>query len=254
MLDQEPMYRTSQFAELAGVTVRTLHHYDRLGLLKPRRTAAGFRVYQARDLERLEQIIALKFLGLPLRRIGLLLDREALALPDALRMQRTVLEEKRRLLDRAIAAIREAEVSIRGSQRAGTGVLKKIIEVIEMQNNTDWMAKYQSPEAKAKLEARKGEWTPEMQERVSAQWKELFADVEAALSEDPASEHVQALAARWTALVEGFTKRDPDLTQAAANAWKDHDNWPADAKQQAAPFSNKEVWNFMHKALELGKR
>jgi DNA-binding transcriptional MerR regulator len=214
MLDQEPMYRTRQFAELAGVTVRTLHHYDRLGLLKPRRTAAGFRVYQARDLERLEQIIALKFLGLPLRRIGALLDREALALPDALRMQRRVLEEKRRLLDRAIAAIQEAESSVRGSQPADSGVLKKIIEAIEMQNNTDWLAKYQTPEAKAKMEARKGEWTPEMQERVSAQWTELFAEVEAALGEDPASEHVQALAARWTALVEGFTKRDPDLTLA----------------------------------------
>jgi len=138
MLDQEPVYRTRQFAELAGITVRTLHHYDRLGLLKPRRTPAGFRVYQARDLERLEQIIALKFLGLPLRRIGTLLDRDALALPDALRMQRSVLEEKRRLLDRAIAAIQEAEVSIRGSRLADTGVLRKIIEVIEMQNHTDW--------------------------------------------------------------------------------------------------------------------
>jgi DNA-binding transcriptional MerR regulator len=254
MLDQEPMYRTRQFAELAGVTVRTLHHYDRLGLLKPRRTPAGFRVYQARDLERLEQIIALKFLGLPLRRIGSLLDREALALPDALRMQRTVLEEKRRLLDRAIAAIREAEISIRGSQPADTGVLKKIIEAIEMQNNTDWMAKYQTPEAKAKIDARKGEWTPEMQERVTAQWKELFAEVEAALGEDPASERVQALAARWTTLVEGFTKRDPDLTQSASNAWKDYANWPAEAKQQAAPFSNKEVWSFMNQALELRKQ
>jgi len=248
------MYRTRQFAELAGVTVRTLHHYDRLGLLKPRRTPAGFRVYQARDLERLEQIIALKFLGLPLRRIGSLLDREALALPDALRMQRTVLEEKRRLLDRAIAAIREAEISIRGSQPADTGVLKKIIEAIEMQNNTDWMAKYQTPEAKAKIDARKGEWRPEMQERVTAQWKELFAEVEAALGEDPASERVQALAARWTTLVEGFTKRDPDLTQSASNAWKDYANWPAEAKQQAAPFSNKEVWSFMNQALELRKQ
>ncbi len=134
------MYRSRQFAELAGVTVRTLHHYDRMGLLQPRRTAAGFRVYQARDLERLEQIIALKFLGLPLRRIGALLDQEAPTLPDALRMQRTVLEEKRRLLDRAIAAIQEAEVSIRGNQAADAGVLKKIIEAIEMQNNTDWLA------------------------------------------------------------------------------------------------------------------
>lgn len=60
-------YRAREFATLAGVTVRTLHHYDRLELLKPRRTRAGHRVYSARDLESLEQIIALKFIGVPLK-------------------------------------------------------------------------------------------------------------------------------------------------------------------------------------------
>jgi DNA-binding transcriptional MerR regulator len=62
-------YRTAAFARLAGVTPRALHHYDRLGLLKPQRSAAGYRTYTARDLERLEQIIALKFIGLPLKKI-----------------------------------------------------------------------------------------------------------------------------------------------------------------------------------------
>jgi len=248
------MYRVRQFAELAGVTVRTLHHYDRLGLLKPKRNTSGFRAYQARDLERLEQIIALKFLGLPLREIGKLLNRQAPDLPAALRMQRTVLMEKRRLLDRAIAAIEEAEVSVRNNQPADAAVLKKIIEVIEMQDNTDWLAQYQSPEAKAKVAARAGEWTPELQERVTAQWKELFAECEKVLGDDPASPHVQALAERWALLVEGFTKRDPDLTQSVARAWSDFDNWPAHAKEQASPFSNKEVWTFMHKALALRKK
>jgi DNA-binding transcriptional MerR regulator len=51
--------RVQEFAELAGVTVRALHHYDRLGLLKPRRTESGYRMYSARDLERLEQVVAL---------------------------------------------------------------------------------------------------------------------------------------------------------------------------------------------------
>ena len=54
-------------SELAGVTVRTLHHYDRLGLLRPAgRTAAGHRLYADRDLARLQQIVTLKFIGLPL--------------------------------------------------------------------------------------------------------------------------------------------------------------------------------------------
>lgn len=58
------MYQVREFAELAGVTVRTLHHYDRLALLKPkRRTAAEYRLYEEKDLERLERIVALKYLS-----------------------------------------------------------------------------------------------------------------------------------------------------------------------------------------------
>ena len=106
------MFRAKEFANLAGVTVRTLHHYDRLGLLKPQRAESGYRLYRESDLERLEQIVALKFLGLPLKEIRELLDSAAPDLPAALRMQRSALEEKRRLLDRAIGAIREAEAIV----------------------------------------------------------------------------------------------------------------------------------------------
>jgi DNA-binding transcriptional MerR regulator len=249
----EKTYRTQEFAKLAGVTARTLHHYDHVSLLKPRRTAAGYRLYAVTDLERLEQIIALKFLGLPLGQIKTLLDRERLQVRDALRMQRKVLEHKRCLLDRAIAAIREAESAIRPGQQADTAVLKKIIEVIGMQDNTDWMLQYHNDASKAKLAERREEWTPELQERVSRQWMGLIAEVETALGEDPAGARVQALADRWTALVEGFTKGDPDITQGVKNLYADQANWPASFQQQAKPFMNKEVWAFIHKAIALRK-
>jgi DNA-binding transcriptional MerR regulator len=232
-----------EFAEQAGVTVRTLHHYDRLGLLSPRRNGSGYRLYRERDLERLEQIVALKFLGLPLKQIRQLLVRDAADLPGALRSQRAVLEEKRRLLDRAIRAIRDAE------RQPGPAQLKKIIEVIAMQENTDWKEKYYSPEARAKIEARRAEWTPELQERVSRQWKELIADVEAALGEDPAGERAQALAARWKKLVDGFTGGDPEIAAGLRKLYADQANWPGEFKQQMGPFLKKEVWEFIGKAM-----
>src|ERR1039458_10439771 len=78
-------------------------------LLRPKRTHNGYRAYGEQDLVRLEQIVALKFVGLPLRRIKALLDRDGLELSGALHMQRRVLEAKRGLLDQAIEAIRQAE-------------------------------------------------------------------------------------------------------------------------------------------------
>ncbi len=117
-------YGVREFADLAGVTVRTLHHYDRLAVLRPRRLASGYRVYSLRDLERLEQVVALKFLGFPLKEIKTLLDREARSLAEVLQSQRLALEEKRRSLGLAISAIEDAESAIR-SGKPGTEALTK---------------------------------------------------------------------------------------------------------------------------------
>ena len=105
-------YRVHQFAQLAGVTVKALRHYDRLGLLKPARSEAGYRLYQSGDLARLQQIVALKWIGLPLKDIRTLLDRDPLPLTATFRQQREVLEEKRRMLVRAIQALTEAEAAV----------------------------------------------------------------------------------------------------------------------------------------------
>src|SRR3982751_2412161 len=104
------IYQASDFAERAGVTVRALHHYDRLGLLKPSgRTASGYRLYGERDFVRLPQIVTLKFIGLPLKQIKNVLDRDSFDLSRALRLQRKILGEKRRQMEMAICAIEKAE-------------------------------------------------------------------------------------------------------------------------------------------------
>ena len=100
-----PVYRIRQFSRLAGVTVRALHHYDRLGLLKPAaRSAAGYRLYTDRDIARLEQIVVLKFLGLSLADWPVA-EATIAARGHALRRQQRVLAEKRSHLDAAIGAI-----------------------------------------------------------------------------------------------------------------------------------------------------
>jgi DNA-binding transcriptional MerR regulator len=240
------MLQAQQFAELAGVTVRTLHHYDRLGLLRARRTEAGYRVYRESDLERLEQIVALKFVGLPLKRIKTLLDRDNLELAEALPRQRLVLEEKRKLIDRAIHAIQDAERTLAKGQRPDAAILRKIIEVIEMQDNPNWSEKYYSEEAVAKLKQRK--WTPEMQEEVSKKWNDLFRDVEAALGE------AQALAARWGALIHEFTQGDPEVSKGLNNVWKNPSGLPKETQANMKPYMNPKVHEFIQKAFAAGKK
>src|SRR5919201_4509011 len=90
--DTEQSYRIKEFAALTGVTVRALHHYDRLGLLKPTRATSGYRIYGPDDVAVLEQIVALKFIGVPLRDIKRLLRTERREWTGVLAAQRMVIE------------------------------------------------------------------------------------------------------------------------------------------------------------------
>ena len=69
------LYRIRDFSALAGVSIKALRHYERVGLLKPRRTRAGHRRYIQEDLGRLEAITALRYLGFALNEIRSILNR-----------------------------------------------------------------------------------------------------------------------------------------------------------------------------------
>src|SRR3954447_15305666 len=100
--------RIQQFAKETGVTVRTLHHYDRLGLLKPQRTESGYRVYGERELIRLQRITVLKFIGCSLQEIKNLVDRNPDDLRTTLELQQEALERRRKTLDGALKAVEKA--------------------------------------------------------------------------------------------------------------------------------------------------
>ena len=229
MNDQAGWYQASEFAELTGVTVRALHHYDRLGLLRPaRRTRAGYRLYGGRDVARLEQIIALKFIGLPLKEIKAVLDRNALDLATTLRLQREIISRKRVHLDRAIAAIERAERMIGARGEADLDAFKQIIEVINMENDMNWMMQYYSEEARQKIAERAKDWTPEKQAKAEADWAALFKDIDAAIADgvDPASPRAQQLATRWDEMIRGFTGGDPEIAAGLNRLYADQANWP----------------------------
>src|SRR5258706_3184128 len=107
------LYRTGQFAKLASVSLRTLRFYDKVGLLSPSGyTESGYRLYTDEDLGMLQQILALKYLGLSLDEIRQCLNRKTGRLKDTLSRQKLLMAEKRRHLDGVIRAIEVAEASL----------------------------------------------------------------------------------------------------------------------------------------------
>jgi MerR family transcriptional regulator, thiopeptide resistance regulator len=99
-------YTVGELAELANVSVRTLHHYDAIGLLSPsERTGAGYRLYRHEDLEDLQQILLYRELDFPLDAIGRLMLDPAFDRRTALGAQRDQLTARRRRIDTILGAI-----------------------------------------------------------------------------------------------------------------------------------------------------
>jgi DNA-binding transcriptional MerR regulator len=99
-------HTVGDLARRAGVTVRTLHHYDEIGLLSPSdRSAAGYRLYDTGDVSRLQQILFYRELGLPLDEITRIMSNPEFDRTAALREQRARLEAKARHLHEMIEAV-----------------------------------------------------------------------------------------------------------------------------------------------------
>lgn len=95
--------KVKEVAELVGVSVRTLHHYNEIGLLIPEKTTeAGYRVYSDENLEKLQQILFFKELGFPLKKIKEIIDSPSFKRQEALELQHKMLLEKKSHLEKMI--------------------------------------------------------------------------------------------------------------------------------------------------------
>ena len=107
------MYTVGELAKQTGVTIRTLHHYDELGLVSPTgRSPAGYRLYDDGDVLRLQQVLFYRELGFPLDEIAAVLDDPGFDRAQALVDQRAQLADRRTKVDGMIAAIDRALASL----------------------------------------------------------------------------------------------------------------------------------------------
>ncbi|WP_411333928.1 MerR family transcriptional regulator [Metabacillus indicus] len=98
--------KVKEVADLTGISVRTLHHYDEIGLLVPDEvTESGYRIYSSENLETLQQILFFKELGFPLKKINEIISSPTFDRKEALELHRRMLLEKRKRLDQMIETV-----------------------------------------------------------------------------------------------------------------------------------------------------
>lgn len=265
-------YTTSQFAQKAAVTARTLRFYDKIGLLSPSEyTGAGHRLYSDEDLRSLQQILALKFLGFSLEEIKVCLQKDPERLQEVLVMQKAMLQEKRSQLDAVLRAIEKAETLLNGHQGDWESIIIDVIRAMHQEQDKAWVKKYlteeqlqklaeisqksYSPEAAQKLTAWGENWTEEDQQRASQQWDAVFAELRRLVAEgkDPIGVEGQALAKQHSELIRQFTRGDADVEAGLKQWWKNYEELPLEEKPLPMYHYNPEERAFLQKALERYK-
>ncbi|MRS64966.1 MerR family transcriptional regulator [Larkinella terrae] len=196
-------YSVKQLAKLAGVSVRTLHHYDRLSLLKPSvRTEARYRLYGEKELIRLQQILFYKELDFPLMEIRQVLDDPDFDLVVALKSHKTALKDRRDRLTTLLSTIDKTISKLKGEQIMVTdeelyaGFPKETAESYRQEA----VAKY-GEKVVAESENKLQKLTKDELTQVKAEGEEIAGALAGLMHKDPTDPAVQQQVARHYAFI-----------------------------------------------------
>jgi DNA-binding transcriptional MerR regulator len=227
------------------LTIRALHHYDEIGLLKPSlHTTAGHRLYTADDVARLQQVLSLRQLGFSLEEVGACLNRPDFSPLEVIRLHvgrlRRQIELQRMLCERleALAGY------FRPAGEVSADEFLRAIEAMTMVEN------YYTPEQMEYLKKRREEVGEERARQGPALWAELWAQFQAEMERgtDPADPQVQELEKRRQALVHEFTGGDAGIEQSLRRMWTEQGD-----KLAAQMGFDPKVLAYMHKVTEAAK-
>jgi len=197
-----PVWKIGELARRTGLTVRTLHHYDEIGLLSPaERSDGGHRVYEEADVQRLYRIVSLRSLGFPLDAIAQALDSQAFdakaAVDDHLRRLEAQIAQEQQLLDKLRTL----------KQRLDADDFLTTIEEITMRE------RYYTPEQLDQLEQRRQQLGEDAIKDVEREWAEIFATLKQEMDNgtDPADPRLRPIGERSRELLDMFTGGDPGI-------------------------------------------
>jgi DNA-binding transcriptional MerR regulator len=244
--------KVGELARRTGLTVRALHHYDAISLLKPSlHTEAGYRLYTAGDVTRLQQILSLRQLGFSLDEIRDFLDRPGFSPLEVIdlhvRRLREHIEEQWKLCERLEALA----VHVRAAGEVSADEFLRTIE--EMTMMLAKMDKYFTPEQLQLIQECREQAGQEHLERMQEDWAELIALIRAEMDKgtDPADAMVQALVRRWKDLLKQSTGGDPGIEQAMKRLWEEQGDTLA--AQFGSKYDSRPIWGYINQALAAAK-
>ncbi|QDX94449.1 MerR family transcriptional regulator [Brevibacillus laterosporus] len=239
--------KVKEVAELVGVSIRTLHHYDQIGLLTPKETTdSGYRLYSEENLEKLQQILFFKELGFSLKEIKKIINSPSFNQQEALILQRKMLIEKRHRVDKMIETIDKTIKFMMGEIQMTN---EERFEGINFRHNQYEQEARQRwgnqpvDETYAKLEG----MTKDEQKGLSEKWDMIFNKLALLRGQSPKSQEVQATIKEWyDFLNKNFGKYSLDAFYGLGQLYIDDERFTKNIDQYSEGLAK-----FMSDAMEV---
>ena len=210
--------KVGELARRTGLTVRTLHHYDAIGLVRPSlHTESGHRLYTAGDMARLQQVLSLRQLGFALEEVRDCLDRPDFSPLEVIRLHVARLRDQIELQRGLCERLETIANALRAAGAVSADEFLRTIEVMTMIENL------YTPEQMKQFEEVAKQVGPEEIAAVQNAWAALLPEIQANRDLDPASPQAQELARRWDELTERTMRgyaAFPEVKQAIADNYR----------------------------------
>ncbi|MDD3403913.1 MAG: MerR family transcriptional regulator [Hespellia sp.] len=187
----------SEMAKLSGVSVRTLHYYDEIGLLVPSEVISetGYRYYDENSLEKLQQILFYRELDFPLKEIAQIVSASDYNKEKALTRQRELLKLKRKRLDKLIGLL---DANLKGDTTMSFDEFDTTeIDEAKAKYAEEVKGRWGGTDAYTQSQKKTAHYTKEDWNRINDEQEDLQKQFAECIGENPASERVQELVRRW---------------------------------------------------------
>jgi DNA-binding transcriptional MerR regulator len=240
-------YTVKQLAAVVGVSARTLHYYDQIGLLKPSRDPSnGYRLYERPALLRLQQILFLRELGLSLEDIQQALDRPDFDLLHALEGHRVALQDRQARLAVLLHTVERTIHHLKGNIEMETkdmfaGFSEEQQKVYAEEAERRW-----GGENVKESQKRWGSYSEEKKRQIMQEGKNVYLDLVAAMPDGPAGARAQAGIARWHQHLRYFYEPTTEILIGLGDLYNDDPEFNA--------FFNRihpELAGFMRQAIRV---
>ena len=195
------MYQINEVSKLTGVSIRMLHHYDKIGLLSPsKRTHSNYRMYNNDDISRLYQILLFKELEFPLQEIKQILDDKDFDRREALKVQRNLIFEKKKRLERILESIDDTIENLGGNVMSKSNFKAFDYEEVKKHQEKykeETEKRYGNSDVYKESQEKTSKYSKNDWENIMGEASVIYEELAKLMDKEPSDEKVQELIEKW---------------------------------------------------------